>query len=222
MLPHFVGPVGAVEQKLCAGRRQAQDIHALQEMELMAAHEIRRCDEIGRADRTRTEAQMGHRLHSGLVRVVNEISLRVKPGVLGDDLGAVLVGADGTVCAQAEEHGTHYVVRFRRIGRIDVEAGVRHVVVDADSEAVPRLGLLQLIEDRLGHRGCEVLRRQAEAAADHPGELRPAPLRHCLSKRLHHIEIEGLATRCKYGQGTHDCASSSSCSEQAAPVSMKG
>ena len=43
---------------------------------------------------------------------------------------------------------------------------MRHVVVDADGEAVLRRRLGDLVEHRLGHARMEFLRRQAVAAAD--------------------------------------------------------
>ena len=52
------------------------------------------------------------------------------------------------------------------------EAGVGHVVVDADGEVVLRMRLRQLVEDALGHGRREFLRRQAVAAADDDRELR--------------------------------------------------
>ena len=112
MIPDLVGAVGAVEQEGGARRGQPQHVLRSHETELVAADEVRRADQIGRADRPRPEAQMRDGLRARFVRVVDEIALRVEAGILGDDLHAVLVGAHRAVGAQAVEHRAHDVVRF--------------------------------------------------------------------------------------------------------------
>ena len=64
---------------------------------------------------------------------------------------------------------------------------MRDVVVDPDGEASARLCVLQLRECRRGHRGRELLRGEAVAAADH---VRLAPL---LVERRDDVEVERLA-----------------------------
>ena len=49
-------------------------------------------------------------MRPGFLGVIDEISLPVPVRVAADDLDAVLVGADGAVCAQPVEHGPHYVI----------------------------------------------------------------------------------------------------------------
>jgi hypothetical protein len=100
---------------------------------------------------------MRNRLRARFVAVIDEVALRIAPGVLGDDLDRVLVGADRAVGAQAIEH------RAGDIGAIDVESGIerktgaRDIVCDADSEAAAWLILLQFVEGRLCHRWGEIL-----------------------------------------------------------------
>src|SRR5574337_1101058 len=53
-----------------------------------------------------------------------------------DNLDGVLVGADGAVGAQAVELRTHGLGVFRGKFRIDRQAGVRHVVIDAHGEVI--------------------------------------------------------------------------------------
>ncbi len=56
--------------------------------------------------------------------------------------------------------------------RVHVQAGVRHVVDDADGEMVLGPVLAQFVEHRLAHRRGEFLGRQPVAAADHPRQRR--------------------------------------------------
>ena len=78
MVPDFIRPVGAVEQKNGAGGGEAQHVLPLEELELMAADEIRFLDQVGRADRLRPEAEMRDGLGAGFVGIVDEIALRVR------------------------------------------------------------------------------------------------------------------------------------------------
>ena len=111
----------------------------LQEMELVASDEIRRADQIRRMDRARPKAQMRDGLRTRFVRIVDEIPLGVKARIFGDDLHAVLVRAHGAVGAEAVEHRAHDFVGFNRPVRIELEAGMGDVIVNANGKAV--LGL---------------------------------------------------------------------------------
>jgi hypothetical protein len=97
MIPHLVWPEGTVQQEDGAVRSEAKDVRARDEPELMTGHEARRRDQARRVDRLRTEAQVRDRLGTRFVRVVHEVSLRVEPRILRDDLDAVLVRTDGSV-----------------------------------------------------------------------------------------------------------------------------
>ncbi len=167
VVPHRVRPVGRVEQEGGALPRRAQHVQPFQEVELVAGDEIGMADEIGGADRCRAEAQMGDRLGARLVRIVDEIALGVAAFRLGQNFHAVLVGTHRAVGAQPVEHGARDALRLDVEIAVVVEAQMRHVVVDADGEAVLRRLGGQFVEHRLGHAGVEFLRRQAVAPADH-------------------------------------------------------
>ena len=147
-------------------RRILQHVSPLDERELMAGHELGLFNQVRRLDRMRAETQVRHRHRAGLLRVIDEVALRIVVGALGDDLDRVLVGADGAVRTQTEEH------RPLHTFELGVERGIRRqremgdVVGDADGELRLRLVLLEFIEDSLGHSAVELLRRQAIAAAD--------------------------------------------------------
>ena len=79
----------------------------------MARDEIRAGDQIGRADRLRAEAQMRHRHRAGLLRVIDEIALRVIVRLLADDLDGIFVRADRAVGTEAVEQRADDVGRFR-------------------------------------------------------------------------------------------------------------
>src|ERR1019366_7095845 len=97
----------------------------------MTSNEIRGTDEVGSVNRLRPEPQMRSGLSAGLVGVVNKIGLDILPCVLGDDLGAVLVGADGSVRPEAVEYGAHNLIWLNGEGRVCVETRKCYVVVDS-------------------------------------------------------------------------------------------
>ena len=173
-IPHIVRSIGAVQKENAAWRGDAQHVLAREKPELVTGDEAGLGDEIGSLDRVRAETQVRDRLGARLVRIVDEISLGVVAGVFGDDLDAVLVGADRAIGAKAVEDGAGDVVALDGEGRVDCEAGVRDVVVDADGEAVARgeaslaVPLREFVERRLHHRRREILGRDAVAAADDP------------------------------------------------------
>ena len=92
-----------------------------------------------------------------------------------DDLDRVLVRADRAVGAKAVEQRAHDVVRLRSKIRIEGEAAVRDIVLDADGEMVLWRGLRQFVEHRFDHRRREFLRGQAVASADDGGSRARSP-----------------------------------------------
>ena len=74
---------------------------------------------------------------------------------------------------------------------------MRHIVVDADGEAVARLALPQFVEHRFRHRRIEILRRQPVAATDHQRHAAPAAMRDRLRQRIDHVQIKRLAWRAR-------------------------
>ena len=113
------------------------------------------------------EAQVRGGDGAGLLRVVDEVALRVVVGLFADDLDGVLVGAHGAIGAQAVEQGAHGAGLFGGEFGVVVQAGVGDVVVDADGEVVLGRRLQQFVEDALHHGRGEFLGGQAVAAADH-------------------------------------------------------
>ena len=166
LVPDFVRAVVRVEQERAAGHQVLEHVVAVQEDRLMAGDEIGLAHQVDRANRLGPEPQVrdGHR--AGLLRVIDEVALRVVVGVLADDLDRVLVGADRAVRAEAVEHRAHHLVGLGGELRIARQAVVGHVVVDAHREVVLGLGGGQVVEHRLDHRRRELLRGQPVAAAE--------------------------------------------------------
>ena len=175
-IPGLVGRMRTVEQQGCAGLRQGQHVDPVQEAELMAGHEARPADQVGSANRPRSESQVRNGLRTRLVRIVDEVALRVAALVLGQDLHAVLVRTHGAVGTEPVEHGPHDVVGLDVELGLVVQAGAGYVVEDTHGKAVAGLGPGQLVEHGLDHGRGEVLGRQPVTAADHPRHRRPLPV----------------------------------------------
>ena len=207
-IPHLVWPKWTVQQEDGAVRSEAQDVPSREEPVLMTGDEARRSDQVRRVDRFRTEAEMGDRLRTRFVGIVDEVSLGVESNILRDDLDAVLVGANGSVGAQAVEHAARDLIRFNGEMRIDVQTQVRDVVADPDGETVLRLGLAHLVEGRLDHRRGKVLRPDPVAAADHTRHARALCAGGGLREGGDDVEIERLPWGARllapleYGHGT--------------------
>ena len=77
-IPHLVRRARAVEQQRRAVRRPAEHVGPVEQPELVAADEARLLHEVGRPDRLRPEAQVRDRLRARLLRVVDEVALRVQ------------------------------------------------------------------------------------------------------------------------------------------------
>ncbi len=196
VIPDCVCIEGAVEQEGGAGFRVLEHVDALEERELVAGDEVGAADEIAGADRLGTEAQVRSRQRAGLLRVVHEVALRVVLRVFADDLDGVLVGADGSVRAQAVEQSANCACIFGGERRIVVDAGVRYVVDDADGEVILAATLCELVEYALDHRGREFFRREAVATADDLGERlqRQAVVRAAFAERGDDVHVERFAS----------------------------
>ena len=153
----------------------------------VAGHEIGRRNQIGRADRVVAETQVRRSVASRLLRVVRKVCLTILVGRTADDLDRVLVCADRTVRTQTEEEGLERTGLRQRDLLADRQREIRHIIVDADSEVVLRLGREEVLDNgqNLCRRG--ILRRKTVAAADDKGLLSLA-VEHILD-----IEVEGLA-----------------------------
>ena len=187
------GP-GAVQQQGAVGGGVLEQVELLEEIPVVACHELGLADQVSRADRLGAEAQVGHRDRSGFFGVVNEIALGLEPGGFADDFDAAFVGTDGAIGTQAIEDRPKGLGRFA-LGQLDVEATVHRqrevgdVVGDPHREVVPWWRGLEVVQDRFHHGWGELLGGQAIAAAHHLG-LGAAPV---LPDRGQHIEVEGFA-----------------------------
>ena len=161
----------------------------------MAADEPGLLDEVGGPDRLGAEPQMRHRLRAGLLRVVDEVPLRMHSLLGAEDLDRVLVRPDGPIGAQAEEDRAGGVRRLDVERRVVVEARSRDVVGDADREAATRPLGLQLGEDARDHAGSELLRRQPVAAPDDPGHHLELAVGERIRHRRDRVEEERLPDR---------------------------
>jgi hypothetical protein len=128
---------------------ELDDLGSLEQAELVAGDEVRALDEVGRADGLGTEAQVRDGDRPGLLGVVDEVALGEQVRALADDLDRRLVGADGAVRAEPEEHrldlaGRAGVAEFG----VDRQAQVGDVVVDADREVL--LGLARRSSSKTG------------------------------------------------------------------------
>ena len=89
-VPHLVRAVAGVHQQRGSLARAVEHLGSLEDPALVAADEARLRDEVGRLDRLRAEAQVRDRLRARLLRVVDEVALRVQV-LLAEDLDRVLV-----------------------------------------------------------------------------------------------------------------------------------
>jgi hypothetical protein len=146
-------------------------------------------DQIGRADRTRAEAQVRHRHRAGLLRVVDEVALRRELGRLAEDLDRVLVGRHRAIGAESPEHGV--LQSLRGVGteaRVPRQRQLREVVVDADGELTSR-SPLPLAGEGLGERAAFALERHSRS----PGLFRSREREKFVEHRLDHAGRELLA-----------------------------
>src|SRR4029077_8583709 len=108
----------AVEQQRRSRGGQAEHIDPVPQPEVMTAAEARLLPKVRRRGRLRPEPQVRHGLRARLLRVVDEVPLRVQVLLGAEDLDRVLVRADRAVRAEAEED------RADRAGRLDVQRPV--------------------------------------------------------------------------------------------------
>ncbi len=161
----------------------------------MAANEIGSGHQVGGPNGIRPEAQVRLGLRTRLLRVVDEVRLRVQTFFGPEDLDRVLVRADRSVRTQPEED------RPDRIGRLDVErrvvvdAGPGDVVVDADGEPPPRLLAGEFGEHAGNHGGGELLGGQPVTSAGDARHDRPLSVGVRLGERRDDVQIQRLADR---------------------------
>ena len=182
-IPYLMRAVRAVDEQRRAGCGHAQHIELLDELELMAANELRRPDEVRGMNRLRPKPQVRDGPRPGFLRVVHEVRLHVDVRVLADDLDGVLVGAHRAVGAQPEEHRPEHIARFRGERWVHRQTRLRHIVGDAHGKVILRSGCGQLVEDGFGHSRREFLRRQAVAPPDDTRHGRSGQLTACRALR---------------------------------------
>ncbi len=107
------GGYGLLSRNVAPGLARSRIFISLEQPEVVARDEVGVVDQVGRANRLRPEAQMRHGDRPGLLGVVDEVALREQVGVLTDDLDRALVGADGSVGSEPDEHGLHLAGRAR-------------------------------------------------------------------------------------------------------------
>ncbi|MBV6467451.1 MAG: hypothetical protein PGMFKBFP_02812 [Anaerolineales bacterium] len=190
--PDLVGGIHAVEQEDRAFLGVFQHVHALEEGELVTGHEVGliEFDQIRRADGLRPEAQVRDRHRAGLLGVVVEVALGVVVGLFADDLDGVLVRAHRPVGAEADEDAADGLFVFNGEGGVHFEAGVRHVVGDADGEVILRFGLLQFVQRGFDHGGRELFGGKSVPSADDFDAGFAA-----FDQRVDRVHVERLARR---------------------------
>ena len=188
LLLHLLGRPGAVEQEGAAVLQRGHHVVLGDIGRVVAGDEVGAVDQIGALDRVVAEAQVADGDAAGLLGVIGEVGLRVLVGVVADDLDGVLVGADGAVRAQAVEHAADGALGGDVQRLAQRQAGLGHVVVDADGEVVLGGLLGDVVEHGLDHGGVELLGAQAVAAADH-GDVLLARF----DQRGAHVLVQGLA-----------------------------
>ena len=166
----------------------------------MAADEVGAADQVRGANRRGAETQVRHGHRTGLLRVVNEVALRVVIGVFADDLDGVLVGADGAVGPEAVEQAADHAVRLDGELGIVVDAGVRDVVIDPNREVILRPLSEEMVEQAFDHRRREFLRRQPVATADQRGKRHePAPaVADAFVDRVDAVKVQRLACAARF------------------------
>ena len=81
----------------------ADKFNFLFKTDILAADKLRRLDQVRRAYRFRPEPQMRNGLGTRFLGIVDKITLSMKIRQFADDFDGVLIGAYGTVRAEAEE-----------------------------------------------------------------------------------------------------------------------
>ncbi len=138
LVPHLFRRVGAVQQEGGSVSSGSQYIELLDKVKLMAGDEVGRLDEIRCLDWVGPKPQMGNGARTRFLGVIDEIALGVPRGLLADDLDGVLVRTDGPVCTETIEKGPHRALRLNLERRVELQAGHRDIIPDADGEVVLR------------------------------------------------------------------------------------
>ena len=189
VLLQLVGLPLAVEQEHAAVLQRGHHVVHGHISGVVASHEVRRVDLIGGLDGRLAKAQVAYRQAAGLLGVVGKVGLRIHVGVVTDDLDGVLVGANGTVGAQAVELAADGAFGSGVEQLAHGQAGAGHVLHNAHGEVVLHFAV-QVGEHSLHMGGGELLGAQAIAAAHHLDVVAAG-----LGEGSAHIQVERLAQR---------------------------
>ena len=157
----------AVDQEHTAGLHIADDGEMLGDVgRHVAGHEVSLVDIVRRLDGLIAEAQMADGDAAGLLGVILEVGLDVLVGMVADDLGGVLVGANSTVAAQTPELALDGAGRSNAGNGLLLQRQVGDVIHDAQSELVLGSVLLQLVIHGKDGGGRRILAAQTVTTAD--------------------------------------------------------
>ena len=170
LVPDRVRPrTGLLMQHGRAGRRRGEHVLLEQEVELVHADEARRLEQIRRAHRASGRSADARSCTSP----TSSSRRRNSPARSGRDRRR---GSSPSSCWRRpcrRRRGRRTARARRRAARCRIAGSTARLVCDTSS-LMPTVkpcfgvGLVQLVEDRLGHRRIEILRRQAVASADQP------------------------------------------------------
>ncbi|CDC68726.1 putative uncharacterized protein [Oscillibacter sp. CAG:155] len=157
----------AVDEEGAAGLDVADDGEALGDVGgHVAGHEVSLVDVVRRLDGLVAEAQVADGHAAGLLGVILEVCLNILVGMVADDLDGVLVGADGTIAAQAPELALDGALGSHAGSGLLLQAEVRDIIHDADGELTLHLVLVQLVIDSEHGSRRGILGTQTVTAAD--------------------------------------------------------
>jgi len=118
VIPDPVGSSGAFNKKMPPGAAYCSTSQRSRKSKLMAGQKPRLPNERGRAELDGGSSEMRDRHRAGFARIVHEVALHPAVRAFTDNLDRVLVGADRSVGAESEEHGSKNLRRF------NVELGI--------------------------------------------------------------------------------------------------
>src|SRR5690606_31104358 len=139
-IPRLVWWIWTVQQEGSVLNDSFEDIHSLQEAELVTRAEIGSFHEVGRPNRLRTKPQVGDSNRARFLRIVDEVTLGVQVGVFTDDFDRILVGRHSAVRPQTEKDRPDYVILFDRKAVLQWQTRMGDVVNDSYCKMVFRLG----------------------------------------------------------------------------------
>ena len=163
-LVHFFRSPDAVQQEDAAFFQIGQHIVTEQVAGGVASDKVGRVDQITGLNGLVAEPKVRNGDAARLFRIVHKVTLSVLVGVVADNFDAVLVGADGTVRAQAVELAANGACGSGVDEFVQGQVVAGDVVDDTDGEAV-FVGSAHVLIDGVDHGGVEFLAAQTVSAA---------------------------------------------------------